>query len=90
LAYTIPLPRVRLISAASDASVPDGQTLMIAGPAYYDTVKMKDKVPGLGDMPLVGGLFRHESTSQIKKNLIILVTPTLIDAAGNRLYPESK
>jgi type II secretory pathway component GspD/PulD (secretin) len=37
---------------------------------------------------VVGKLFRSESTQANKKNLMIFVTPTIIDPAGNRLHPE--
>ena len=45
-----------------------------------------DKVPVLGDLPWFGKLFRSESSQTRKKNLVIFVTPTIIDPAGNRLH----
>ena len=51
---------------------------------------MQEKVPVLGDLPVVGRLFRSETNAPAKKNLLIFVTPTLIDPAGNRLHPEGK
>ena len=50
--------------------------------------KIKDKVPVLGDIPLLGRFFRSESMSTSKRNLIIFVTPTIIDPAGNRVHPD--
>ena len=44
---------------------------------------MKDKVPVLGDLPVVGRLFRSESKVTNKRNLIIFVTSRIIDPAGN-------
>jgi type II secretory pathway component GspD/PulD (secretin) len=44
----------------------------------------------LGDLPLVGRLFRNESKSTQKKNLLIFVTPLLIDPAGNRVHTEDE
>ena len=44
----------------------------------------------LGDLPLVGRLFRNESKTTMKKNLLIFVTPQLIDPAGNRLHTEDE
>ena len=52
--------------------------------------KIRDKVPVLGDLPLVGRLFRSESTQATKDNLMIFVTPTIIDPAGNRLHTDSE
>jgi len=48
--------------------------------------KIKDKVPVLGDIPFVGRLFRSESSKTEKKNLIIFVTPRIIDPAGNPVH----
>jgi type II secretory pathway component GspD/PulD (secretin) len=49
-------------------------------------ITLKDKVPVLGDLPLVGRAFRSESKTIKKKNLLIFVTPTLIDPAGNLIH----
>ncbi len=51
---------------------------------------MKDKIPFLGDLPLLGRFFRSESSSSNKKNLMIFVTPTIIDPAGNRVHSEDE
>ena len=50
------------------------------------TASSKDKVPVLGDLPFFGRFFRSEQKVSRKKNLLIFVTPTLIDPAGNRLH----
>jgi general secretion pathway protein D len=50
--------------------------------------KIKDKVPVLGDIPFLGRFFRSEASLSEKKNLVIFVTPTIIDPAGNRVHPE--
>jgi len=39
-------------------------------------------------LPLVGRLFRSESNQTQKKNLVIFVTPTIIDPAGNRVHTD--
>ena len=44
--------------------------------------KVNDKVPVLGDVPLVGRLFRSKVDQNIKSNLIIFVTARLIDPSG--------
>jgi type II secretory pathway component GspD/PulD (secretin) len=52
--------------------------------------KQKDKVPVLGDLPIFGRLFRSESSKTSKRNLVIFVTPTIIDPAGNRYHVEEE
>jgi general secretion pathway protein D len=83
-----PLPHFRVRQVTTSAIVWDGQTVMLGGLIAEQVSKTKDKVPVLGDLPLVGRLFRSEGSSTKKKNLIIFVTPTLIDPAGNRIHTE--
>jgi Flp pilus assembly secretin CpaC len=40
----------------------------------------------LGDVPLIGRFFRHEGTSMVGKQLLILISPTLVDPAGNVIH----
>jgi beta-lactamase regulating signal transducer with metallopeptidase domain/type II secretory pathway component GspD/PulD (secretin) len=81
-----PLPVVRTRQASGRASLYDGQSLLLIGPAAAVTNRFVDRVPVLGDVPGVGRLFRHEGTSTVNKHLLILVTPTLIDPAGNPIH----
>ena len=72
------------------AVVWDQQTVVLGGLISENVNKIKDKVPVLGDLPLVGRFFRSESSSTAKKNLVIFVTPTIIDPAGNPVHtPEN-
>jgi len=82
------LPRFRVRQVTSTVNVWDGQTVVLGGLVSDTTTKFKDKVPVIGDLPYLGRLFRSEGTRTEKKNLLIFVTPTLIDPAGNRLHAE--
>lgn len=86
----LPLPILRVRQVTTSAIVWDGQTIVLGGLTAEDVRKLKDKVPFLGDLPLLGRLFRSESSSVIKKKLYIFVTPTIIDPAGNRLHSEEE
>ncbi len=90
LTATMPLPRFRFRQVTTTANVWDGQTLMLNAPPAEKINKMKDKVPMLGDLPLFGRLFRSESKTSVKKNLIIFITPSIIDPAGNRVHSEKE
>ena len=57
----------------------------LGGLIAEDVAKTKDKVPVLGDIPLLGRLFRSESFTTSKKTLVIFVTPMIVDPAGNRV-----
>jgi len=90
LIQTTPLPIFRLRQVVTSAIVWDGQTIVLGGLIADQTTKMKDKVPVLGDLPFVGKLFRSESSMTRKKNLVIFVTPTIIDPAGNRMHTDEE
>lgn len=59
--------------------IPSGNTLVMGGLVSDDRTKSYIKVPLLGDIPYLGAAFRHESKTQNKKNLIIFVTPTIVE-----------
>jgi general secretion pathway protein D len=82
----LPLPIFRSRQVVTSCNVWDGQTVVLGGLLAEDVQKIKDKVPVLGDLPFVGRLFRSESSTTRKKNLVIFVTPTIIDPAGNPVH----
>ena len=90
LSQRLPLPRSRVRQVTTTAVVWDGQTIVLGGLITENTTKTKDKVPVLGDLPLLGKLFRSESNARTKRNLLIFVTPTIIDPAGNRVHSEDE
>lgn len=83
-----PLPHFRVRQVTTSAIVWDGQTIMMGGLISEKVQRVKDKVPVLGDVPLLGRLFRSEGSASQKRNLVIFVTPTIIDPAGNRIHTE--
>jgi general secretion pathway protein D len=84
----LPLPHFRVRDVATTCNVWDGQTVVLGGLLSETITKIKDEVPVLGDLPLVGRLFQSESTDSVKQNLLIFVTPTIIDPAGNRVHND--
>jgi general secretion pathway protein D len=75
-----PIFAVRKLS--TNVTVLDGETITLGGLIREDVQKVNDKTPILGDIPLVGRLFRSNVDSHIKKNLTIFVTARILDAAG--------
>ncbi len=84
----VALPRLRVRQVTTSSIVWDGQTVVLGGLISERVLKVKDKIPFFGDLPLVGRLFRSEASSSKKKNLVIFVSPTIIDPAGNRLHTD--
>ena len=68
----------------------DGQTVALGGLIREDVQKVQDKVPFLGDMPLAGRLFRSDVDQKLKKNLVIFVTPRILDAEGQPRRGETE
>ena len=61
----------------------DQQTIVLGGLIQDDFENIQYKVPLLGDLPLVGRLFRSDSDTRRKRNLIVLLRPTILrDAPG--------
>ncbi|MDO6563039.1 type IV pilus secretin PilQ [Amphritea sp. 1_MG-2023] len=58
--------------------VPDGQTIVLGGVFENETSNTVNKTPLLGDLPVLGALFRNKSTSNSKTELLIFITPKLI------------
>jgi general secretion pathway protein D len=90
LTQTVALPRFRVRQVTTSVNVWDGQTVVLGGLLSDNMIRTKDKVPVLGDLPFLGRLFRSESNQTQKKNLIIFVTPTIIDPAGNRKHTDEE
>jgi general secretion pathway protein D len=72
-------PVINSRSADTVVVVPDGQTVVIGGLMQNKKLNSTEKVPILGDIPLLGLLFRHKSTSNGKTELMIFLTPHIIE-----------
>ncbi len=68
----------------------DGATVVLGGLVQENVQKVDDKVPLLGDLPLVGRLFRSSVDQHIKDNLIIFVTARLINPAGELIQQNDE
>jgi general secretion pathway protein D len=84
----LPLPHYRVRQVVTSVNVWDGQTVVLGGLISETITKQKDEVPVLGDLPLIGRFFRDESSQSAKQNLMVFVTPTIIDPAGNRVHTD--
>lgn len=77
-------------SIKTNVVVDDGNILVLGGLIRDDQLENVQKIPGLGDLPLVGALFRTTGSTLRKTNLMVFLHPTIIrDAAtGDRLTNE--
>jgi general secretion pathway protein D len=62
----------------TSVTIPDGHTMVIGGIIQKDRTEVESKVPFLGDLPLLGWLFRTQGGAERKTNLYIFITPHII------------
>jgi type II secretory pathway component GspD/PulD (secretin) len=58
--------------------IPSGNTLVLGGLVQDDVRNSNTKVPILGDIPVLGHAFRSDAKSRQKSNLLIFITPTIV------------
>ena len=71
-------PQVDTRKLETVALVKNGQTVVMGGLRKQETRKTISKVPVLGDMPLLGGLFRYETEQETINELFVFITPTIV------------
>ena len=86
---TLDRPQVRRRQMSATPWVWDGQTVVLRVPPAEKMTKIDDQLPMVAKSPLAGPAFHIEPETANKKTLLIFVTPTLIDPAGNLIHvPE--
>ncbi len=84
----IEMPVFSKRSVNTSLTIYDGYTVAVGGLMREDIQTVEDKVPILGDIPLIGRLFQSTGENRIKSNLIIFVTAQIIDATGRPLRSD--
>jgi general secretion pathway protein D len=80
--FSIPQPLFAKRTVSTSVVCWDGQTVVLGGLITEDEKKFDDRVPFVGDLPVIGRLFQSKGTINSKRNLMIFVTPTIVDPAG--------
>lgn len=85
--FTIPAISTR--RAETEIDLRDGQSFGIAGLLDQRTTSQMERIPGIGDIPILGQFFRSKQTNKSSTELVVLVTPTIVDpVAGNVAAPK--
>ncbi|WP_297187514.1 type IV pilus secretin PilQ family protein [uncultured Porticoccus sp.] len=74
-------PVIDITQVETKAIVGDGQTLVLGGLFQMQTVNNVEKVPLLGDVPYLGRLFRHDIDDIQKREILIFITPKILNEA---------
>jgi type II secretory pathway component GspD/PulD (secretin)/beta-lactamase regulating signal transducer with metallopeptidase domain len=86
--YPYQIPRLEVISTQTRCLVPDGKTLLIGGQKVTRQVGSDSRVPILGDLPMVGRLFRRQADTGERQILLTLVKPTVLRQQAETTRPE--
>jgi general secretion pathway protein D len=65
-------------SIKTSVMIDDGQILVLGGLVQDDLIEQEQKVPGLGDIPLLGWLFRYQRATKVKTNLMVFLHPSIM------------
>jgi type IV pilus assembly protein PilQ len=76
---TVTSPVIDTRSLDSNVLIKSGDTLAIGGLLQDEMSKNRTKVPLMGDIPLLGYFFQSHENARVKRNLLIFVTPTILD-----------
>jgi len=76
------------MNTTTNMIVENKQTLLLGGILFQKDSQVERKLPGFGDLPLVGGLFRHNSIIQTNSELLVFMTPHVIEESAKEL-PEA-
>lgn len=72
------IPALRSRRAETTVNIKDGQSLIIGGLLQNETAKLVKKIPVLGDLPIIGELFKTRSFLNNESELVIIVTPQIV------------
>jgi general secretion pathway protein D len=84
------LPHFTVRQVLTSVNIWDNQTVVLGGLISSKMNSTKNKLPMVADLPLVGRLFQSQSRNSVKKNLMIFVTATVVDPAGNRMHSDDE
>ncbi len=83
--YTIPAIATR--RADTQVELRDGQSFAISGLLDHRTTDILSKMPGIGDVPILGQLFRSKNINHSTVELVVIVTPTIVDPLTDTTVP---
>ncbi|MEW5756905.1 MAG: pilus (MSHA type) biogenesis protein MshL [Pseudomonadota bacterium] len=85
--FSLPLAVSSIQESDNVVRAQNGQVIVIGGLMKEASSEINASVPLLGDIPIIGNLFKHKKLTRVKKELVILLRPTVVDS--NRLWGEA-
>jgi pilus assembly protein CpaC len=82
-----PVPGLTTRRAQTTVELRQGQTLAIAGLLQLSLDGSTTRIPGLGDLPILGPFFSNTTSNRVEKELVVLVTPYLVEPMARNQVP---
>lgn len=82
------IPAIDVRSTDTTIELGDGQSFVLAGLMYSANSNLEEKVPGLGNLPIIGDFFKRAQHSADQQELIIVATPRLVSAMPSGSVPK--
>ncbi len=79
------MPIFELRTVETQVTIYDGETIVMGGTISDTSGDTDDRIPMLGDIPLLGRLFRTKTETRDKRNLLIFITVRLVNPDGSPL-----
>ncbi|MBU1062176.1 MAG: type II and III secretion system protein, partial [Candidatus Omnitrophica bacterium] len=81
----VSIPQFKTRNLSTSIILESGETVVLGGLIRETNTKVETKVPLLGDLPFIGGLFRKNTDSVERRNLLIFVTATVLNKEENAM-----
>ncbi len=86
----IEAPIKDITQADTTVSIQSGQTIVLGGMITNDQIVVVRKVPWLGDIPLIGRLFRYDLNQHKRKELLVFLTPVVLEGDGHSEFLKGR
>ena len=70
---------MRTTQVSTRMLVPNGRTVFLGGLIKHSVSNSREGVTGLGDIPVIGGLFANDATNLTSTEIVVLITPIIVD-----------
>ncbi len=82
------VPAISTRRTETEVELQDGQTFAIAGLMNNTMTSQMQKIPGIGDIPILGLLFRSKAAQKNQTELVVMITPTILRRGSSGVSPK--
>ncbi|MBI3185095.1 MAG: pilus assembly protein N-terminal domain-containing protein [Myxococcales bacterium] len=82
---SVAVPGFRTRKVKTNVTVRHGETIVLSGVFAHDEQKSVSKLPGLGQIPIIGELFKNRAFDSTKRELVIFVTPRIVNPDSDKI-----